>query len=97
MVQLNQDLPSKLDRSQLTMISDLPPGASKVQNVVNRGTGWYCQACMMFIAPIWIRDAEAVFPACLECFIEEVLKEGGGDVALLEAEAIIDPVSVPVS
>jgi len=41
-----------------------------------------------------MRDGDGVFPSCLECYVEEVLKEGGGDVAILEAEAIADPISI---
>jgi hypothetical protein len=96
MVQINQDLPLRLSEV-MTCSLDLPPGASPVRQTVNRGTGWYCQSCNMYINPIYMRDGEAVFPACLECFVDEVLKEGGGDVAVLEKEAVPDPVSVPAS
>jgi hypothetical protein len=96
MVQLNRDLPIKYrNLSQISsLFPELPPGASKVLRTENRGTGWYCQACREYIHPIWMRDGDGVFPSCLECYVEEVLKEGGGDVAILEAEAIADPISI---
>jgi hypothetical protein len=50
----------------------VPPGASMVREVGKRGTGWYCQACAMFIAPLWIRRGRWVFPACRECFHDEL-------------------------
>lgn len=51
---------------------DLPPGAKAVRSLANRGTGWYCQNCVAFIQPIWIRKDKAVYPACEDCFHDEL-------------------------
>jgi hypothetical protein len=64
-------------------VDEIPPGASSVRAVYNRGTGYYCQACLRFIVPVWIRQATVIFPACRVCFEEELLKEAHGDVAIL--------------
>jgi hypothetical protein len=55
------------------MSSDWPPGASQVRAVFNRGTGWYCQNCVAFIEPLWVRRGKTIYPACLECFLDNLI------------------------
>src|ERR1700758_4219866 len=55
-----------------TILISPPPGASAVRHIPNRGTEWYCQTCTAFIRPIWIRQGKTVYPACRECFFDDL-------------------------
>jgi hypothetical protein len=111
MVMLNQDLPIKLKdwrNSQqdyntsptsppiiTSILGKLPPGAGSVRGTEKRGTGYYCRLCLKFISPLWIRSGMWVYPACRDCFKEELALLGTDvmpaqevkDVAILESVA----------
>jgi hypothetical protein len=69
-----QELDRPLNSSEETGLSFqmLPPGASQVVNVRNRGTEWYCEHCESFIGPIWVRCGKYVYPSCRECFFDDL-------------------------
>ena len=84
---------------------DLPPGASSVQYIAKRSTEWYCHTCAAFIRPIWIRSGRIVFPACRECFFDDLplTKSNLGmakevtDVAFLEEVPATKPANADLS
>src|SRR5271166_3474106 len=62
-----------LDKLHLSNHSeDLPPGASAVKSILNRGTGWYCTDCLMFIVPMYIRQGKLIYPVCRVCFEDAI-------------------------
>jgi hypothetical protein len=93
---------SENEHQELTTNGNRPPGASTVKCVQNRGTGWYCDACAAFIRPIWIREGKTVFPACRECFYDDlpvfktdlIVGEEVPDVPLLEG-VVVPPEAAP--
>lgn len=76
-------------------VSEIPPGASDLRHIEGRGTEWYCRGCLKFIAPIWIRVADAVYPACLECFyndLKDMTKLESAVEEVADVEEIVDVV-----
>ena len=75
----SQDNPLKLTEyqpetsSSNSLADELPtPGTSKLRFVRNKGTNWYCGDCAAFVVPLWIRRGKYVYPACIECFYNDV-------------------------
>lgn len=82
------DLPLKLEELQKIQPtrSDLPPGADSVRRLEGRGTGWFCELCDEYISPIFIRQGRWVYPACRECFHEELDEVSDGLVDSLKED-----------
>jgi hypothetical protein len=68
------------------------PGGMSVKHVPRRSTEYYCKTCLAFIMPMWIRKQGATFPACRECFYNDlaVIQIGEPDVATTEVAAQTD-------
>ena len=91
------DLPA--DASKSLESSEIPPGASMLRHVRGRGTEWYCRGCLSFVDPTWIRVAETIYPACLECFYTELIESKGDVDAAVEenTNVVAEAESIPAA
>lgn len=48
-------------------------GTRHVLRQAKKGTGWWCNHHENPIFPIWVKVQDAIYPACQECFMEELI------------------------
>lgn len=52
------------------------PGNSTIKKA-EVGEGYYCRECKEYVIPFFIRVGKDTFPACQDCFLNELSEAGG--------------------
>lgn len=77
--------------------NDLVPGTTHLRQKKGKGTGWYCGSCTAFVYPIFIRRGDTIYPACLECFYDDLSLCNGSVGEIEYVETLESPISPDTS